>query len=174
MLQEEHALISSSFWKEIAAFCFCTVLLPTPSKPHPWEARKTSRRWRTHSSCSAIVAGTNKAHHSSNEHHPAMWLPETSTFLLDLMNHEGFWRIAQGWQLPDLTNHSVCFYPWDVALSEFCCDWYFALPHSQNLQFHTTTQHLWSADICLCPLIAAWDLLPAETLMISNTTTRCK
>lgn len=127
MLQER-ALISSSFWKELlplAQVCFHTLLLPTPSKPHPWETRRTSRRWRAHSSCSAIVAGTNKDHHSPNKCHPIMWLLEISRFLLDVMSHEGFWGIAQGWQLPPLTNHSMsialrCGFAWVLQLLMFC------------------------------------------------------
>lgn len=128
MLREEHVLISSSFWKELlplAHVCLCTLLPPTPSKPHPWETRRTSRGWRTHSSCSAVEVGTNKDHHSPNECSPTMWLLEISRFLLDLMNHEGFWRIAQGWQLPALTNHSVslalgCGFAWVLLLLIFC------------------------------------------------------
>lgn len=103
MLQEEYALISGSFWKEmlpLAHICFRAVLLPTQSKLHPWEARRTSRRWRTHSSCSEIVSGTNKDHHSSNERHTVIWLSKISRLILDLLSHEYFLRIPQALAAP--------------------------------------------------------------------------
>lgn len=103
MLQEEYALISCSFWEEallLAHICFRTALLPAQSKPHPWEARRTSRRWRTRSSCSEIVAGTNKDHHSFNERHTAIWLSKISRFILDLLSHEYFLRIPQALAAP--------------------------------------------------------------------------
>lgn len=184
MLQEEYALISCSFWEEallLAHICFRTALLPAQSKPHPWEARRTSRRWRTRSSCSEIVAGTNKDHHSSNERHTAIWLSKISRFILDLLSHEYFLRIPQALAAPlayiplqrvSRTDTRLWVRP---RLPYFKC---FALPHClatlPNLPFHTTTWHLRGADICLCPLIVSWDLLSSEALMISDTCTRRK
>lgn len=75
---------------------------------HPWEARRTSRGWETHPSCSEIVAAPNKDRRSLNKHQKAIWISQISRFLADLLSHEYFWSTPQELAAPSAYKPRQC------------------------------------------------------------------